>query len=237
AAITPRTRAIVLNTPMNPCGKVFDGPELDFIAELLIAHDLVAICDEVYEHLTFEDRAPLPLMTRPGVRARCLRIGSAGKTFSVTGWKIGYVSGDAALLAPVARAHQVTTFSTPPFLQTAVAHGLRLADGYFDGLRATLRTRRDLLSRGLTEAGFEVLGCQGTYFLLAGTDGAEDDVGFCRRLVEEAGVTAIPLSGFFTPAGRRPLVRFCFAKRLETLEGGIARLVAWRGGQRWRRAS
>nr|WP_225767615.1 aminotransferase [Inquilinus sp. Marseille-Q2685] len=240
-AITPRTRMIVLNTPMNPCGKIFDRDELAFIAGLLDRHDLVAICDEVYEHLTFDGRRHLPLMALPQARGRCLRIGSAGKTFSVTGWKVGYVMGDADLLAPVARAHQFLTFTTPPALQAAVAEGLRLGDGYYDRLRATLQQRRDLLADGLRDAGFDVLDCPSTYFLcvdIAGLDPAGDDIAFCDALLRQSGVAAVPVSTFYAGRDMRRLIRLCFAKRQETLETAVARLGAWReGGEGWRRAS
>lgn len=240
AAITPRTRAIVLNTPMNPSGKIFDREELEFLADLLERHNLIAICDEVYEHLTFDGRRHQPLMALPQARNRCLRIGSAGKSFSVTGWKVGYVTGTPALLGPVARAHQYVTFTTPPALQAAVAEGLRLGDDYFDGLRGALQERRDLLARGLSGAGFDVLDCPSTYFLcvdVTGLDDGGDDHEFCRRLTREAGVTAVPVSSFYAERDMRRLIRFCFAKRAETLIEAAARLRAWRDGGAWRKAS
>lgn len=239
AAITPRTRAIVLNTPMNPCGKIFDQAELEFLADLLDGHDLIAICDEVYEHLTFDGRRHVPLMSLPRARARCLRIGSAGKTFSVTGWKIGYVTASAELLAPVARAHQFITFTSPPALQTAVAAGLRLGDGYYQGLRDSLQERRDLLAGGLRAAGLNVLDCPSTYFLcvdISALNPNGDDVSFCKALLEQSGVATVPVSSFYAERDMGRLIRFCFAKRTDTLEDAIARLQAWaRNG--WRLAS
>lgn len=229
-AISPRTRAIVINTPMNPTGKVFTREELEFIAELVARHNLIAICDEVYEHLTFDGVEHLPLMALPGMRGRCLRIGSAGKTFSLTGWKVGYVTGDAELLAPVTRAHQYITFTTPPHLQTAVAFGLRLPDSYYEGLKNTLQVRRDELTGALRAAGFTVLDCAGTYFLcidISALDAAGDDFALCKRLVAEAGVAAVPVSSFYADGDMRTLIRLCFAKQPDVLKEGAARLTAW----------
>ncbi len=238
-AITPRTRAIVLNTPMNPSGKIFSREELLFLADLMNKHDLIAICDEVYEHLTFDGQTHLPLMALPEARERCVRIGSAGKAFSVTGWKVGYIAAVPALLAPIARAHQYVTFTTPPALQTAVAVGLRLPDSYFDGLRQGLQARRDFLAEGLRAAGYRVLPAASTYFLNVdiAADGESDDIAFCRRLVQEAGVAAVPVSSFYAGRDMRQLIRFCFAKKQETLETAVERLTDWRAGRAWRQAS
>ncbi|CAH2598816.1 Methionine aminotransferase [Rhodovastum atsumiense] len=230
AAITPRTRAVVINTPMNPCGKIFDDAELAFLAGLLERHDLVAICDEVYEHLTFDGRRHRSLMTLPEARGRCLRIGSAGKSFSVTGWKVGYLTAAPALLGPVARAHHYLTFTVPPALQVAVAAGLRLGDAYFDGLRTTLQERRERLASGLRAAGFTVLDCPATYFLcvdISAQAATEDDVAFCDQLLRESGVAAIPVSTFYAERDMHRLIRFCFAKRAETLNEAASRLRAW----------
>ncbi len=230
AAITARTRAIVINTPMNPIGKIFCDDDLRFIAGLMLKHDLVAIADEVYEHLVFDGRRHKTLFAAPEVRDRVVRIGSAGKTFSVTGWKVGYVMADAKLIAPIARAHQFVTFTTPPALQSAVAFGLRLPDSYYDGLRAALETRRDFLVAGLRNVGFDVGDVGATYFAVAGAsrfDPANDDAEFCRRLTREAGVTAVPISAFFGARDVRSHIRFCFAKKRETLEAALARLERW----------
>jgi len=229
-AITPRTRLIVLNNPMNPTGKLFDDAELAFLADLIDRYDLIAVCDEVYEHITFDGRSHRPLMTLPAARERCLRIGSAGKTFSVTGWKVGYVTAPPALLTPVARAHQFVTFTVPPMLQSAVAFGLGLDDAYFAGLAGTLQARRDLLAEGLRRLGIEVLPCAGTYFLCVATDrfGPEnDDRLLARRLTVEAGVATIPLSGFPFGSGLRPHLRFCFAKDPAELGAAVERIAAW----------
>ncbi len=234
AAFGPRTKLVVLNSPMNPSGKVFSVDELAVLAELVERHDAYAICDEVYEHLTWDGARHVPLMTLPGMRDRCVRIGSAGKTFSLTGWKVGYLSAAPALLAPIAKAHQLTTFTTAPALQQAIALGLGLDDAYFAGLAADMVRSRDRLAAGLATLGLPVLPAHGTYFLVA--DAAawmrpdEDDVAFARRLVLEAGVVTIPLSAFYEADAPRTLIRFCFCKADATLDEALARLTAWRGG-------
>lgn len=230
-AITSRTRAIVLNNPMNPIGKIFDTEELRFLADCLLRHDLICIADEVYEHLVFDGRRHETLFAWPEVRDRIVRIGSAGKTFSVTGWKVGYITADPKLLGPIARAHQFVTFTTPPALQTAAAFGLRLPDSYFQGLKTALEERRDLLVDGLKNLGFEVAAAPATYFAIATTDGfdeARDDFAFCQRMTKEAGVTAVPISAFFTEGDVRNYIRFCFAKSRDTLEQALSRLTEWR---------
>lgn len=230
AAITPRTRALVVNTPMNPIGKVFDDAELRFLADLMLKHDLLAICDEVYEHLVFEG-AHKTLFSFPEVRDRVARIGSAGKTFSVTGWKVGYVMADPKLLGPIARAHQFVTFTTPPALQAAVAAGLNMPQTYFDGLKQALQTRRDFLTEGLQTLGFVVRPAQATYFAVAdfsAFDQDGDDLAFCKRMVEEAGVAAIPLSAFYENRDLNGHIRFCFAKQQDTLSRALQKLSDWR---------
>ena len=227
AAFGPRTKAILLNTPMNPCGKVFTAAELAFIAELLQKHDAYAVCDEVYEHLTYDGWRHIPLMTLPGLRDRCMRIGSAGKTFSLTGWKVGYVSTSAALASVVAKAHQNLTFTTPPNLQRAVALGLAKDQAYFDGLAAGLAAKRDLLSAGLSRLGFGVLDARGSYFVTADFSKlgfAGSDVAFCRHITEQAGVTAIPVSAFYETEAPTHYARFAFCKREAVLEEALARL-------------
>ena len=232
AAFGPRTKAILLNTPMNPTGKVFTAEELGFIAGLLQRHDAYAICDEVYEHLVFGNARHLPLMTLPGMRDRCVRIGSAGKTFSMTGWKVGYVTAPRALAGVIAKAHQNLTFTTPPNLQRAVAVGLGLGDDYFAQLAGGLMDRRDLLAEGLRRLGFGVSVPQGSYFIIADfapLGVAADDVAFARRMTEQARVTAIPLSAFYAAGDPPPPrhVRFAFCKRPEVLRAALARLQAW----------
>ena len=231
AAFGPKTKAILLNTPMNPASKVFTGAELAFIADLLEKHDAYAVCDEVYEHLTYDGWRHIPLMTLPGMRPRCMRVSSAGKTFSLTGWKVGYVTCDASLQPNVAKAHQNLTFTTPPNLQRAVAVGLAKDDAYFASLSGELQARRDLLSDGLRALGFTVLPAQGSYFVTAdirsiGFTG--DDVAFCRTLTEEAKVTAIPVTAFY--AGENApnhYARFAFCKNESVLREALARIGAW----------
>jgi aspartate/methionine/tyrosine aminotransferase len=235
AAFGPKTKAVLLNTPMNPASKVFTTAELAFIADLLQRHDAYAICDEVYEHLTFDGWKHIPLMTLPGMRGRCLRIGSAGKTFSLTGWKVGYVTCDASLAPNVAKAHQNLTFTTPPNLQRAVALGLRKDDSYFGQLSADLEAKRDRLAAGLAALGFGVLPAHGSYFITAdfsplGFSG--DDVAFCRHITETAKVTAIPVSTFYDGADApRHYARFAFCKNDAVLDEALARLGAWKAGR------
>jgi aspartate/methionine/tyrosine aminotransferase len=229
AAFGPRSKAILLNTPMNPTGKVFTSAELAFVADLVQRHDAYAICDEVYEHLTFDGWRHIPLMTLPGLRERTMRIGSAGKTFSLTGWKVGYVTAPAALAGVIAKAHQNLTFTTPPNLQRAVALGLAKEDGYFAALAADLAARRDRLAAGLAGIGMTVLPTMGSYFIsadFAPLGFAGDDVAFCRHITEHAGVTAIPLSAFYESEAPRHYVRFAFCKRPEVLDEAVRRLGA-----------
>lgn len=231
AAISSRTRAIIVNAPMNPTGKLFSAEELAFLADFINRHDLVAICDEVYEHLTFDNRKHVSLMSLPQARERCIRIGSAGKSFSVTGWKVGYIIAPQALLKTVSRAHQYLTFSTPPALQTAVAFGLRLSDAYFDGLRAELQSRRDLMAGSLRQAGFRVLDAPSTYFMnldISEFDTAGDDFAFAQRLARESGVATIPLNVFYGDRTSVGLVRLCFGKAPETILAGVEKLRLWR---------
>lgn len=227
AAFSRKTKLILLNSPTNPAGKVYGRDELSFIAGLVEEFDAYAVCDEVYEHLVFDGLGHVPLMTLPGMRQRCLRIGSAGKTFSVTGWKVGYVTAAPHLLQPVAKAHQFLTFTTPPGLQAAVAAGLRQPDGYFSGLAADMQARRDRLAAGLSAVGFGTLECRGTYFVIAdirplGFDGS--DAEFCRMITARAGVAAVPVSAFYHSGEVAHFIRFCFAKRAEALDEAVTRL-------------
>lgn len=226
AALGPRTRVVVMNSPLNPVGRVFDREELELVADAVERHDAVAVCDEVYEHLVFDGRAHIPLVTLPGMRARAVRIGSAGKMFSLTGWKVGWVEGDAALIDVIAKAHQFLTFTTPPGLQLGVAHGLEHEMAFTLRLTKTLESNRDLLASGLARFGFDVLPCEGTYFLTAGIRNLtnEPDREFCERLVREAGVAAIPLSVFFDGGKPDHLVRFAFCKRRTMIEEALDRL-------------
>ncbi|PKU23186.1 aminotransferase [Telmatospirillum siberiense] len=232
AAFSDKTKLMIINTPMNPTGKVFDADDLAFIASLLERHDAYCVCDEVYEHLIYDGRRHVPLIGLPGMRERCLRIGSAGKTFSVTGWKVGYVTACPALLQPVAKAHQYLTFATPPNLQQAVAEGLASPDSYYQGLAGGLQARRDKLANGLADIGFKVLPCYGSYFLTTdfrplGFEG--DDVEFCKHITVNAGVTAVPVSIFYQAGDVRHYARFCFAKKDEAIEEALRRLARFFG--------
>jgi N-succinyldiaminopimelate aminotransferase len=229
AAFGPRTRLVLLNSPHNPTGKVFTRDELTLIAELCQEYGAYAVTDEVYEHLVYTDASTghLPLAGLPGMRERTLRVSSAGKTFSCTGWKVGWVSGPADLVAAVLRVKQFLTFVNAAPLQPAVAVALGLPDGYFDDFRAGQQQRRDQLVAGLTEAGFDVLVPEGTYFVTAGIAGlgGRDGVDFCRALPGRCGVVAVPTQVFYddTEAGRQ-LVRFAFCKRPEVLAEAVTRL-------------
>lgn len=228
AAFGPKTKAILINSPMNPAGKVFTRDELQFIADLVLKHDCYAVCDEVYEHLVLDGLAHIPLMTLPGMRDRCFRVGSAGKTFALTGWKIGYITACPALANVATKAHQNLTFTTPPNLQRAVAVGLAKDDAYFAGLAADLQRKRDILAVGLARIGFAVLPTHGSYFISAdfrplGFNG--DDVAFCRYITEHAKVTAIPVTAFYEGEGPKYFARFAFCKRDEVLHEAVARLA------------
>ncbi len=231
AAFGPKTKAILLNTPMNPTGKVFTNAELAFIADLIERHDCYAICDEVYEHLTFDGWKHVPLMTLPGMRERCMRIGSAGKTFSLTGWKIGYVTCDRSLAPNVTKAHQNLTFTTAPNLQRGIAVGLAKDDAYFEGVSASLQSKRDRMAAGLARLGFGVLPTQGSYFITTdfrplGFNG--DDVAFCRALTVEAKVTAIPVTAFYASTDApNHYARFAFCKGDAVIDAALARIEAW----------
>jgi N-succinyldiaminopimelate aminotransferase len=230
AAFSPRTKLLLLNSPMNPSGKVFTRDELGFLADLVLKHDAFAVCDEVYEHLVFGDARHIPLMTLPGMRERTVRIGSAGKTFSLTGWKVGYITGPAALMRPITKAHQFVTFTTPPNLQHAVGLGLGFDDAFFHGLGAPLARGRDRLRAGLAGVDLPALPCDGTYFLVLDAtrwlrDGEDDDA-LCRRLVVDAGVVLIPMSAFYASGAPRHLVRACFCKADATIDAAIERFAA-----------
>jgi N-succinyldiaminopimelate aminotransferase len=225
-AVTPKTRLILLNSPHNPTGKVFSAEELAAIAGVAIEHDLLVITDDVYEHLVFDGRHR-PLATLPGMRDRTVMISSGGKTFSFTGWKIGWVCSTPELVAAVRTAKQFLTYVSGAPFQPAIATGLRLPDEYFEEFTADLRSKRDRLCAGLEEAGFTVFRPQGTYFVT--TDirslGETDGMAFCRSLPERCGVVAVPNVVFYDDVDEgRPLVRFAFCKRHDVIDEAIARL-------------
>ena len=227
AAIGPRTRMIVVNSPHNPTGKVFDRQELELIAELCRRHDLLAVTDEVYEHLAY-DGEHIPMATLPGMRERTITVSSGGKTFSFTGWKIGWVCAVPELRDAVTTTKQFLTFVNGAPFQHAIAVGLRLGDDYFDGLRAGLMARRDQLSGGLAAAGFEVFRPAGTYFVTADVRplGFDDGMALCRKLPELCGVVAVPSVVFYDNEDEgRHLVRFAFCKRPEVLDEAVERLA------------
>ncbi|MDQ0776230.1 N-succinyldiaminopimelate aminotransferase [Streptomyces aurantiacus] len=231
-AVTDNTRLLLINTPHNPTGTVLTRAELTAIAELAVERDLLVVTDEVYEHLVFGEAEHIPLATLPGMRGRTVTIGSAGKSFSFTGWKVGWVTAAPELVAAVRSAKQFLTYvSSGPF-QYAVAEALALPDTYFQNFGADMLAKRDLLSAGLTEAGFKVFQPAGTYFVT--TDirplGESDGFAFCRALPERAGVVAIPNAVFYDhrEAGA-PFVRFAFCKKTSVLEEAVRRLKTLAG--------
>lgn len=226
-AFSDKTKLILLNSPHNPSGKVFTNDELQTIADLVIKHDAYAVCDEVYEHIIYDGVQHKPLMTYDGMRDRTIRIGSAGKTFSMTAWKVGYMTAPANLLTPISKAHQYVAFTTPRNFQTAVAVGLTQDDAYFTGLATGLQAKRDRIRSGLQSAGFDVLPTGGTYFISVdirsvGFDG--NDVTFCEMIAREAGVAGIPLSAFYQDGDVDQFVRFCFSKQNDILDQAAAKL-------------
>ncbi|MDH3302558.1 MAG: pyridoxal phosphate-dependent aminotransferase [Acidimicrobiia bacterium] len=232
AAFSARTRLVLLNTPHNPTGKVFTRTELDLVAELCRQHDVVAVTDEVYEHLVFEG-THVPLATLPDMADRTVTISSGGKTFSFTGWKIGWAVASPELITAIRTAKQFLTFVNGAPFQPAIAVGLRLGDSYYEQFVADLRAKRDLLGALLTEAGFTVLEPEGTYFTTVdisssggASKGESDGIEFCLGLPERAGVVAVPSQVFYQhPTAGRSMVRFCFAKRDEVLRAAGRRLI------------
>lgn len=231
SAVSPRTTTILLNSPHNPTGTVLSVDELSAVATLAIEHDLNIISDEVYEHLTFDGFAHTPIATLPGLAERTLTISSSGKTFSFTGWKIGWASGPASLIQAMLAVKQFVTYTSGAPLQPAIAKALAFGADYFDGFGASMLAQRDLLCSGLGEIGFDVFIPQGTYFVT--TDirplGFNDGLEFCRSLPERAGVVAIPHEVFWDDkAAGRPLVRWAFCKRPEVLTEALDRLQVLR---------
>jgi aspartate/methionine/tyrosine aminotransferase len=227
-AFTPCTRLVVFNNPHNPTGRVFGAEELALLAEAARRSDALVLSDEVWEHLFFERPGFPSLAALPGMAERVVKIGSAGKIFSMTGWKVGWIVAPPALAEPIAKAHQFVTFTTAPNLQAGAAYGLGKPDAWFDAMRAGFAASRDVMRRGLDAAGYATLACEGTYFLcvdLAASGIAMDDAAFCRRAVAEAGVAAIPLSAFYAEQPVTNVVRLCYAKQPETIAAGLAGLV------------
>ena len=227
-AFTPRTRIVLLNNPLNPTATMFSDEELALLARFVVAHDAVVISDEVWEHVVFDGRAHSPIMAQPGMRERTVKIGSGGKIFSLTGWKVGWMCAAPRLSQVLARAHQFLTFTTPPNLQAAIAYGLGKTDDYFTTMRADFARSRDRLASGLEAAGWKTLPSAGTYFLsvdLAASGIALDDVAFCDRLAREGDVVAIPVSAFYAEAPVTSVVRFCFAKTDATIDAALERMA------------
>lgn len=229
-AFSPRTRALLLNTPHNPTGKVFSAAELATIAALCAERDVLVLTDEVYDRIVFDGAVHTPMATLPGMWERTLTINSTGKTFSMTGWKIGYVVGPAALHVPLRAAHQFVVFATATPFQDAMASAMEQArtNGYYDELKREYAARRDALIAVLTEIGWAPLPVSGSYFLSVDVDSLpfDDDVAFCRWLTSEIGVAAIPTSAFYASPDRAPNhARFCFAKRPGTIAEAERRLA------------
>ncbi len=226
--IGPSTRLVILNSPLNPGAVVYTREQLGRLAERCIRYDVTVIADEVWEHLAYDGRMHTPLIGLPGMRERTVKIGSAGKIFSLTGWKVGWVCAAPALTAAIAKAHQFLTFTVAPGTQAAVAYGLGKDNAYFADMRAGYARSRDRLSAGLKAEGFAVLPSEGTYFLnidLPGSGVGLDDRSFCLRAVQEAGVAAIPVSAFYEQNPVTRIVRLCFAKTDTTLDAGVERLA------------
>lgn len=227
AAFSEKTRAVVLNTPLNPSASLIGREDLELIAQACVAHDAVAISDEVWEHVVFDGRRHMSMLAVPGMRERTIKVGSAGKMFSMTGWKVGFICAAPQLTECVARAHQFLTFTTPPNLQTAAAFGLGKPAGYFADMAAQLQVSRDRLADALRAEGFHVLPSEGTYFLsvdLKASGVGLSDSDFAMRAVREAGVATIPVSAFYASPPGHALVRLCFAKGDDTLDAGAERL-------------
>jgi aspartate/methionine/tyrosine aminotransferase len=222
-----KTKAVLFNNPLNPAAVVYPREDLELLARFCQEFDTIAICDEVWEHVIFDGREHIPLIAIPGMRDRTIKVGSAGKIFSLTGWKIGFVCAAPPLLRVAAKVHQFLTFTTAPNLQVAVAYGLGKPADYFYRMRQELARSRDRLTQGLERIGFPVLRSQGTYFLtvdLSPLGLNETDEAFCKRIVTDYKVAAIPVSAFYEKDAVTSVVRFCFAKQDKTLDTALERL-------------
>jgi aspartate/methionine/tyrosine aminotransferase len=228
AVFTPRTRLVVFNNPHNPTSRMFDEDEVALVARYCIANDAIALSDEVWEHVVFDGRRHIPLASIPGMAERTVKVGSAGKIFSLTGWKVGWSVAPPPLAEAFANAHQYVAYATAPNLQAAVAYGLGKDAAYYEAMRAAFTASRDRLMRGLEAEGFAALPAEGTYFLsidlpASGVNAA--DTQFCDHAVRECGVAAIPVSAFYAQGPQTGVVRLCFAKREETLTAGLEGLA------------
>ena len=225
AALGPRTRAILFNNPHNPAGRLFEADELEVVAGLAREHDLIVISDEVWEHVLLDGRQFTPIATLPAMADRTIKVGSAGKIFSLTGWKVGWMVAPPELAQIVSRAHQFLTFATAPNLQAAVAFGLNEGDNWIQPMRDRFQRARDRMTEGLRTVGYAVLDATSTYFLcvdLKASGIAADDEAFATAAVERAEIAVVPLSAFAQANPPRHLVRLCFGKKDETIEAGIA---------------
>ncbi|PXA89461.1 aminotransferase [Caulobacter sp. D4A] len=228
AVFSEKTRLVVLNSPLNPAGVVTPDEDLALLAEFCVRFDVTAVCDEVWEAVVFDGRAHRPLMTFPGMRERTVKIGSAGKMFGMTGWKVGFLCAAPPLAKALAGAHQFLTFTTPPNLQAAVAFGLEDPGDWFETMPAGLQRSRDRLAAGLRDVGFSVLGSGGTYFLnidLTASGIDQPDRAFALRAVREHGVAAIPVSAFYAEDPVTNVLRLCFAKADDVLDAAVERLA------------
>jgi N-succinyldiaminopimelate aminotransferase len=228
AALTPKTRAMIFTNPHNPTGRVYRDGELETIASVARERDLIVIADEVWEHIIFDGRPFTSLAALPGMAERTIKIASAGKIFSLTGWKVGWIIAAPEIAAIVSRAHQFLTFSTAPNLQAAVAFGLADGDSWLAPMRGRFERARDRMTAGLRDAGFTVLDASATYFLCVDLEAsgiAAPDEEFADRAVEQAGVAVVPLSAFAEQDPPRHLVRLCFGKKDETIDAGVAAMA------------
>ena len=230
AAISARTRLLILNNPVNPTASMWSHDDLAALAEICVRHDIVAICDEVWEHVVFENKH-IPLMAMPGMRDRTVKIGSAGKIFAVTGWKVGWMLAAPKLASVLAKAHQFLTFTTPPNLQAAVAQGLAKGDDWFQEMRQAFAHQRSRLDNGLQQAGYVTLPSRATWFLsidLPASGIALDDESFAIKMLEDGGVASIPMSAFYARDPLRSIVRLCFTKHADTIDRAIERFAEMR---------